>query len=193
MPTCLIIHGVSGSSRENWFPWFKSELEKRAWKVLAPDLPNAEHPKVLEWNSALLSLVGEFDENSVIVGHSLGVPAGLNLAQALGKKIGKLILVAPVNRRQEWGKLMAEVPDLDWQAVKNFAEINFDWQKIANLAKQIIFYYSDNDKYIPLSSIDFYKEHLPAARYSPLSGKGHFNTASGVAEFPELLIDLLRV
>src|SRR3990167_3268732 len=43
-----------------------------------------------------------FPENGVIVGHSLGVPAVLDLIQKVSKKIDTLVLIAPVNPRQNW-------------------------------------------------------------------------------------------
>src|SRR3989338_8146388 len=91
---CLIIHGITGNDQENWFPWFKKRLENQEWKVSIPNLPNTNHPIVEELGKALEK---EFKPNSIIVGHSLGVPAALNLVQTVGKKVDKLILVAPVN------------------------------------------------------------------------------------------------
>lgn len=187
MKSALIIHGLSGHVKENWFPWLKQTLESSGWNVVLPNLPNAGHPVVDEWNEALTALVKDFDEHSVIVGHSLGAPAGLNLVQTLGKKIDKLVMVAPVNPLQNWSELKKNEPDLDWEAVKSFAYINFEWQKISSLVNKIIFYYSDNDPYIPENSMDFFKEHLPQAEFKLMSGKGHFNRSSGIIQLPEIL------
>ena len=185
---CLIIHGITGNDQENWFPWFKKRLENQEWKVSIPNLPNTNHPIVEEWGKALEK---EFKPNSIIVGHSLGVPAALNLVQTVGKKVDKLILVAPVNPEQNWTALKKSVPGIDWNAIKKFADIKFDWEKINNLVNQIIFYYSNNDKYIPASSVDFYKKNLPEAVFKFIQDKGHFNTSSGIREFPEVLEEFL--
>lgn len=183
----LIIHGVSGNANENWFPWLKNVLAKKGWKVLLPNLPHADHPDVEEWNNKLKKIVSKSNNEFVVVGHSLGVPAALNLVQSLNKKVSKLILVAPVNPRQDWGKLKSAMPDLDWSAVKKFTDIKFNWKKISKLTNDIVFYYSDNDKYIPQASISFYKKNLPGAIFKLYSGAGHFNKPAGFTEFDELL------
>ncbi|MDO8663480.1 MAG: class I tRNA ligase family protein [Candidatus Wildermuthbacteria bacterium] len=185
---CLIIHGIAGNDQENWFPWLKKRLESQNWEVSVPNLPDTDHPVVEEWNKAL---AGEFKPESIIIGHSLGVPAALNLVQTVGKKVDKLILVAPVNSMQNWPALKKNEPELDWNAVKDFADIKFDWEKISSLANQIIFYYSDNDKYIPAPSVDYYKKNLPQAVFRLIRNKGHYNTSNGVQELPEVLEEFL--
>jgi len=183
----LLIHGLNGHVNENWKPWLKAELEKNNWAVSVPLLPKADHPIISEWNEVL---AGEFKGNSVIVGHSLGCAAALNLVQTMGKKVHKLILVAPVNPKQKWQTLQELYPQGDWNAVKSFTEIKFDWKKISDLVGKIIIYYSDNDPYIPLESIDFYRQNLPNAIFKFMPGKGHLNRKAGMIEFPELLGDI---
>jgi leucyl-tRNA synthetase len=183
----LVIYGLSGDAKENWFPWLKETLEKDGWEVSVPLLPDACHPEIEEWNKVLSN---EFKTNSIIVGHSLGVPAALNLVQTAGKEVNKLILVAPVNPNQDWKHLKTAYPSADWDAVKRFADIKFDWKKISNLVGQIVIYYSDNDEYIHQSSVEFYRKHLPNAIFKFIPGKGHFNRKSGTTEFPEILDDI---
>lgn len=184
----LIIYGLQGHSHENWFPWLKQSLEKDSWQVSVPTLPNADHPSVDDWNKTLSK---KLQENSVIVGHSLGAPAALNLIQTTGKKVDKLILVAPVNPNQDWKQLKSAFSFADWDACRKFAEIKFDWKKISELTREIIVYYSDNDKFIPKKSVDFYKKNLPNAIFKFCPGKGHFNESAGMKEFPEILEDVL--
>lgn len=183
----LIIHGLNGSSNENWFPWLRKQLEKTGVNVQVPDLPDPNHPIVEDWNQALLK---EVQPDSVIIGHSLGGPAALNLVQTFGQKISKLILVAPVNPDQEWSHLK-ETSDSDWDAVKTFADLKFDWKRISELVDQIIIYYSDDDKYIPERSIDFFKKNLPQAVFKFRPKSGHFSkSTSGLVEFPEVFNDI---
>ncbi len=180
----LVIHGVSGHKRENWFPWLKDILEKDGWHVSVPTLPTPDHPKIEEWNMVLKK---ESTSASVLIGHSLGAPAALNLIQTSNKKIDRLILVAPVNPKQDWRYLKSVYPQADWDAVKNFADIKFDWEKITKLVRQVVVYYSDNDPYVSAKSVEFYKQHLPNAIFRFLPGKGHFNERYGITEFPEIL------
>lgn len=184
---CLIIHGLGGSPQENWFPWLKGSLEQASWSVDVPALPRSDHPVVAEWNRVLAPAVAE---GSVIVGHSLGAAAALHAVQSSGKTVSELILVAPVNPGQDWAGLKQK-SNSDWDACKRFAEIQFDWDKITRLANQVIVYYSDNDNYIPMESVAYYKKALPHAVFKFRPGAGHFNARAGMLEFPELLQDIL--
>ena len=183
----LIVHGLMGHPKENWFPWLKENLEKTGWHVSVPALPNPNHPIPEEWSKILRQ---NFPENGVIVGHSLGVPAVLDLIQKVSKKIDTLVLIAPVNPRQNWDNLKEKFPHADWDACRKFAEINFDWEKIKSLTNKIIIYYSNNDKFISASSVEYYKKNLPKATFKFCPGAGHFNASANILEFPELFEDI---
>src|SRR3989338_7383135 len=92
----FIIHGWEGSPEANWFPWLKKELESIGVKAEALEMPNTNHPVMSEWIGHLKNVVSEPDENTYLVGHSLGVIAILRYLESLDgeKKIGGVILVA---------------------------------------------------------------------------------------------------
>jgi predicted alpha/beta hydrolase family esterase/ADP-ribose pyrophosphatase YjhB (NUDIX family) len=186
----LVVHGVHSDSNNNWFPWLKTVLEKRGDRVMVPDLPLSYHSEsVNEWNEVLQKTLGENTDNLIIVGHSMGAPAALNLIQSLNQKVQSLILVAPVSTDLEWPRLETEHSDIQWSTVRKFAEINVDWSKISELVDKVVCYYSDNDPYIPETSIDYYKSNLPKTQLRFMSGRGHFSKHWGMTEFPELLRD----
>lgn len=189
--SCLIIYGIAGSPQENWFPWLKDSLAEKGWNVAVPELPETDHPNVEIWNRELLRIAKDFNQESVIIGHSMGVPAGLNLLQSADVKIGKFIGVAPVNPMQPFEEHRKNYPGLDWDAVENFADIKFNWEKIKEAARELIFYYSNNDPYVPEKSVDFYKGHLSDAQFLLRPGSGHFNKSAEYTEFPELLEKIL--
>lgn len=190
--TCLLIHGFTADGKRGWFSWLKNNLEKIGWKVFAPDLPETNSPRREDWQEELLKFKNQLNERSVIVGHSLGAKAALDLLEEIDKKIDKLILVAPVSPVTEaWKTLKRDKKRADVDAAENFSRSNpNNWQKIQGLASRIIVYYSDNDEYISAKDIDFYRKNLPQASFRLIKGRYHFNEGRGIKDFPEILEEL---
>src|SRR3989344_8170634 len=96
MKTVYIIHGWAGSSKGNWFPWIKKELEKRNVRVFVFDMPDAKHPSIESWVKYLEDNVKDADENAYFIGHSVGCQTILRFLEKLHKhkKVGGCFLVA---------------------------------------------------------------------------------------------------
>ncbi len=92
----FIIHGWDGYPEEGWFPWLKKELDKRGFIVQIPAMPDTSEPKIEVWIPFLSKLVGQADENTFFVGHSIGCQAIIRYLQTLpdGIKIGGAVFVA---------------------------------------------------------------------------------------------------
>src|SRR4030067_1715780 len=95
----IIVHGWEGDPEEGWFPWLKTEMEKRGWEGSVPAMPNSAEPKQARWLPYLQTVVGKVDKNTFMVGHSLGCITILRFLEQLPKKesIGGAILVAGVD------------------------------------------------------------------------------------------------
>jgi len=95
MKKALIIHGWESNSQDHWFQDEKKYLESIGYKVLVPDMPYTMKPKMDEW----VKIVKDFspDEESVLIGHSLGAPTILRFLKMLSKRSEKffLLLVLP--------------------------------------------------------------------------------------------------
>ena len=68
----FIIHGWSGAPEHCWFFWLKKELEQRGFFVEVPAMPHPDEPTIEDWVEKLSSVVGEPDEQTFFVGHSIG-------------------------------------------------------------------------------------------------------------------------
>ena len=79
----VILHGWGGRPGENWTGWLTDQLAVSGsqFTVLNPQLPNADHPKQKEWLDEIRRTAGAFDEETVLVGHSLGAIAILRLLE----------------------------------------------------------------------------------------------------------------
>ena len=122
----VLIHGYKGSPQRNFFPWLKAELERRGHRVTAVSLPNPANPDVMEQVQHVIAHAS-FDENTVLLGHSLGTMVALKVAEQLKQPIAKLILAAGFisprsNEHREFAK------KFDWK---------FDFAKIRANARDI--------------------------------------------------------
>ncbi|MBI2451768.1 class I tRNA ligase family protein [Candidatus Pacearchaeota archaeon] len=124
----VLLHGFTGSPDKNFFPWLKKELENKGNKVFAPKLPNTNNPNINEQVEHVLKNV-KFNENSVLLGHSLGSIVALKVVESLNKPVKKLVLAAGfidptlVSEEKPYKKIF------DWK---------FDFEKIKRNAKEII-------------------------------------------------------
>lgn len=79
----FIIHGWDGSPQNCWFPWLKNELEKKGFSVGVPPMPHPEIPTISDWVNCIAVAVGQPDENTFFVGHSIGCQAILRLSSSI--------------------------------------------------------------------------------------------------------------
>jgi len=89
----VLIHGFEGSSHADFFPWLKTELEKRGHEVEVPELPNSSKPTETEQVNYVLKNC-HFDEQTVVIGHSLGAVVAMKALMKLNKPISGLVIVA---------------------------------------------------------------------------------------------------
>ena len=184
MRNALILHGAGNNSQGNWFPWLKSELEKKGYKAWAPDLPNSDTPNLNDWlNTVFSNKEWEFDSESVLVGHSSGATLILRILEKLPEnvKIQKAILVAaPV----ELGTISEYFPYKE-----DLIKGGFNWQKIKNSCKEFYFIHSENDKYQCGAPQGKILENNLGGNLIIKPNEGHFNLEVGpqYKEFPLLL------
>lgn len=180
MKNALILHGTNGSSRENWFPWLKSELEQRGYKVWVPDLPGAQRPNLDQYNDFVFKTEKwEFDGDTILIGHSSGAVAILGLLAALpeGVRVDRCYLVGSFK------------DDLGWEELKDLFVKPFDFAKLKTKANQFIFVHSDNDPYCPLDHAEFLAKEL-TGKLVVIPNQKHFSISTAgeqYKQFPRLL------
>ncbi|MBS3164771.1 serine hydrolase family protein [Candidatus Woesearchaeota archaeon] len=180
MKNALIVHGTGGSSRSNWFPWLKAELEERGWRVWVPDLPQADRPDVELYNQFILGTDWHFDKESVLIGHSSGAVAILGLLPRLRVRVDTCILVG------------AFKDDLGWANLGGLFRNPLDFASSRGHARRFVLVHSDNDPYCPLEHAEYLAERL-GGKLIVKKGEGHFNMEAGpqYRKFP-LLLEILE-
>jgi len=88
----VILHGWQETPNARFYPWLKSELTKAGAQADIPALPNSANPTETEQVNFVLKNC-KFDENTVIVSHSLGTAVALKVLEKLPVKIAGLITV----------------------------------------------------------------------------------------------------
>lgn len=189
MKRAFIIHGWGGNSKEGWFPWLKSKLEKRGFKVYAPNMPDSECPKIKAWVSCLKKLVGRADKDTYFVGHSIGCQAILRYLETLPKnaKVGGAVFVAG------WTNLKLKAIEDEEPGSSKIAmpwiKKKIVWNKILRHSKKFISLFSDNDPFVYLADSKIFRAKLHS-KIIVQHNKGHF---SGTKKLPVALNSVLKI
>ena len=187
MKRVFIIHGWGGCPEEGWFPWLKKELEKRGFKVLIPQMPNAENPKIENWVPFLGKLVGKADEETFFVGHSIGCQAIMRYFETLPKnvKVGGVVFVAG------WFNLIG-LGGEEKLIAKPWIETPISLAKVILHMKKFVAIFSDNDPFVPFSDSEIFREKL-GAKIIVEKEKEHFSGEDGINELPSALKAVLEL
>ncbi|MCT4552131.1 MAG: alpha/beta hydrolase [Alphaproteobacteria bacterium] len=179
----VIIHGTYGSPEGNWFPWLKGKLEELGHEVYVPSFPTPENQSPENWCNVLIKEVPFiFDDDTVLIGHSLGANYLLHILDMERKvKIKKAIFVSVFN--SELGN--EEYDNLNRPFIKDF-----NWENIKNNTNEITIYHSDDDPFIPLSEAEGIYSKL-GGKFKLIKNGGHLNKAAGFTKFDELLKEVL--
>lgn len=147
------------------------------YRVIAPEMPNADHPRYRPWRDAIERELAALDDSVILVGHSFGGSVLLKyLAQGSYRKpIGAVFLVSvPFWGPSGWESEEFELPQ------------DFD-SKLP--AAPIFLYHSRDDPEVPFHHQALYVQRLPEASSRAIEGSEH----SFLEGLPELVRDIRRV
>ena len=184
----FIIHGWDGYPDEGWFPWLKTKLEKNGFQVHVPSMPEPAEPKIEPWVSHLSKIVGEVDENTYFVGHSIGCQTILRYLERLpvDKKTGGAVFVAG------WFTLTNSETDEEKEIAKPWLETPIDFEKVKRHTKKFFAVFSDDDEVVPQENKKLFSERL-GAKTAIEHAKGHFSGSDGVKKLPVVLKAILSL
>jgi uncharacterized protein len=185
----FIIHGYQSNPGEAWLPWLRAELEKRGCIVALPAMPTPDWPVISEWIAFIAELVGEPDNRTVMVGHSLGCQAVIRYLETLGsagKCVAKTVLVAgsfpPALTAAE-----ADAKTGGSRILRPWFTTPVDAAKVKKVAGKCTVIISDDDPYIDVSQAAASFRLALDPKIIIETGKGHYNEDTTVTELPAAL------
>lgn len=178
----VIIHGWGGNPDEHWLPWLKSELTKKGFAVTAPQMPNTDAPVIEEWVGYLSQLVGDIDEYTYFIGHSVGCQTIMRyLGTQAGKRAGGCVFVAG------WFKLQNLENEEEERLAEPWQRDDIDFVKVKEVTNNFIVLNSTDDDYGAVKENKKLFEQKLGAKVTIMANKGHFTESDGVTELPEAL------
>ena len=185
----ILLHWRCGHSKENRFWRFQERVESKWYAIRIPNLPNAEHPKLEEWIRHLEFLKDIVDEETILIGHSMGCIMVNHRLLYLKKIVKRVINVAPILAISNAATMRDAInmaPELE-----EFRKTILDFNEIPKYCSDYNIYISDNDPYGEFrESIKYFKDKLPFAKIKKFKWFGHFNSDAGISEFPEIIKDI---
>ncbi len=164
---------------DNWMGWTKAQLEKQGHTVICPIIPDVWKAPYEEWKKHLDRL--PVDENTILAAWSAGGYALLRWLQETGKKVKKVILIAPSSEHYLGVATREALPFED-----EFYADKITSALTSQLKEQTTIIVSNDGEEI-LRAVDFYKEIL-GAKVIQLENLGHFSFL--MPQMPTLLEEI---
>lgn len=163
MKNALILHGTGSGPSKNWFGWLKNILLTNGYSnVWIPQLPNADHPDLIKYKRFIKDQKFDFNENTLIVGHSSGAVAALSILQDLPQN-SAIDTAVMVGVYRPGGRGYSINDDIDVEHV-------------VNKAKRMIFLHSTDDPFCPIDDARYFANSLNAELVT-MTGEDHFSAS----------------
>lgn len=176
MAKVYIVHGYTASADKHWFPWLEQELAKIGVECHRLNMPDSSHPNPDKWLRHLEEHV-TIDDETVVVGHSLGCITWLNfLVRNFLKPKGAVFVSG-------FYQPLPTLPELT--TFSNVYAISPDCQPFKSYVVASL-----DDTVVPYQYSDDLAKHLKAD-YIRLPTGGHFLDREGYTELP-IVLELVK-
>lgn len=132
--------------------------------------------------------MGQPDENTYFVGHSIGCQTILRYLESLpaDKKVGGAVFVAG------WFTLMNSETEEEKRIGKPWLETPIDMEKVKQHTRKFFAVFSDNDDVVPSNNKKLFEKTLNAET-AVEHNKGHFSGDDKITKLPSVLKTLLKM
>ena len=182
MKTAYIFHDSFSTNYADWYPWLKSTLEARGYRVIAPEFPTPAGQSLESWRVVIKNFTPSFDAETVLIGHGTGAMFALRMIEESGASIKGLMLVAPYAER---------IGHAGFDRVnETFLSGDFKWETIRERVSSIRVFAGSDDPFVPLAAMEHVAKNL-GIEPEVITDGGHFNRGSGFTQFI-VLADAIR-
>ncbi len=180
MKTAFIIHGFNGDTTYTFGPSLKKFLENKNYKVFIPEFPIRSEASYVGWSKILNNYKEFFNDETIIVAHSIGNPFIIKYIYENNLKSNTYISVAGFCD-------LFTVPDRDDlnNAFKDFAVSNNHIQYCKSSIPNRFSLYSDNDHVIPFNILKNFVAKLESIPVF-ISGVGHMGNRDNISRLPQI-------
>jgi predicted alpha/beta hydrolase family esterase len=135
-------------------------------------MPDAANPRIHNWVPAIAGTLGEVDEQTYLIGHSMGCQAIARYLENLpeGLKVGGAVFVAGFLKRLTGleDDLAVQETDQHWLGAP------IDLNKVKSHLRGSVAIFSDNDPFVPLDNVEAFRDQL-GSKIIIEHEKGHFS------------------
>lgn len=168
-----IVHGYTATPADHWFPWLKERLAADGVAVEVLPMPGSDAPVAAAWDAFLDAAILRRDEDTFLVGHSLGCIALVrHLLRERTARYGGMVLVAG------FAESLAGLGELDGfvDGVTNIERLRETVGRRAVIAAR-------DDEVVPHAATERLAARLDATFLTVEKG-GHFLGREGFTAFP---------
>lgn len=178
----LLIHGFNGIPKV--FKYFKEELENKGYNVILPNFPVREEITIDRYFKVFDEYRELFNENLIVIAHSIGNPMFIKYISQNNYKIGKYISLAGFSKAY-----YNERRDVLNEKVKLTILTDKEKEDTIKLINERYSVYSDNDHIVPFELLESYCTDI-RSKSILINNIGHMGNKSGLETLPEV-IDLI--
>lgn len=175
-----VVHGYSAAPHDHWFPWLAERLRAQGHDVEVLPMPDSTSPSREAWERTLDERVGDVDEDTLVVTHSLGTVTVLRWLAGLTEpwRLRGLVTVSGFQGP------IAAVPELDDYLAEPLDPA--DVERVRGAIDARVGIHSDDDAIVPPDASKELAAQL-GARTREVLGGGHFLADEGFTELAEVL------
>ncbi|KJV92367.1 RBBP9/YdeN family alpha/beta hydrolase [Rickettsia bellii] len=168
----------NSTTKDNWFPSVKKELELHDIEVVAATFPDPDLAREFYWIPFLHDEI-KVDDQTILVGHSSGAIAAMRLTEQY-PILGSVLV----------GAYHTDL-DMEKEKLSGYFSRPWNWEKIRSNQKYISLFASEDDPWIPIDHARYLHKHLNC-EYHEYKNQGHFGGDYTKKEFPELTLSILN-